>query len=151
MSNITLDQIKELRDRTGISIAQVKTALEEADGDMEAAIEALKKKGAEVARKKSSRALGSGVVRSYIHTDSKIGSIVILACETDFVAKNEDFKNLAYDLAMHIVASDPKDGQELLKQPFVKDPSKTVSDLVGEAIQKFGENIGIAEFYRMHI
>lgn len=105
---ITTEQVKDLRNKTGISIMQCKKALEEAQGDEEKALIILQKKGKEVAGKKSDRSLGSGVVEAYIHSNKNVGAIVELACETDFVAKNEEFKSLAYDLAMHITASNPK-------------------------------------------
>ena len=104
---ITTDQVKELRDRTGISIMQCKKALEEASGDMEKALVLLKKKGAEIADKKSDRSLGAGVVASYIHSTGSVGAMVELWCETDFVAKNEEFKALAREIAMQIAATNP--------------------------------------------
>ncbi len=104
---ITTEQIKELRDKTGISIMQCRKALEDAGGDMEKALVILRKKGAEIAGKKSDRALGAGVVSSYIHGTGTIGAMVELWCETDFVAKNEDFKTLARDVAMQVAATNP--------------------------------------------
>jgi elongation factor Ts len=103
-----MDAIKELRDETGVSVMQCKKALEEAAGDMEKARMMLRKKSGEIAAKKGDRALGSGVVAAYIHGNNSVGAIVELACETDFVAKNEDFKQLAYEIAMHVVALNPK-------------------------------------------
>jgi len=108
MSVISTEQVKALRDSTGISIMQCKKALEEADGDMDKARIILEKQSKAVAMKKSDRSLGAGVVSSYIHTTGSIGSLVELSCETDFVAKNEDFKKLAYDIAMHVAASAPE-------------------------------------------
>jgi elongation factor Ts len=105
---ITIEQVKELRDKTGISVMQCQKALEEAGGDMEKAIVLLKKKGAEVSGKKSDRSLGAGVVASYIHSTGAVGTLIELWCETDFVAKNEDFKNLARDIAMQITATNPE-------------------------------------------
>lgn len=105
--NITIEQVKELRDETGVSVMQCKKALEESKGDMEKARIILSKKRGEIASKKAARQLGSGVVGSYVHSNHLIGAMVILSCETDFVAKNDDFKKLAYDIAMHIAASDP--------------------------------------------
>ena len=104
---ITTEQVKKLRDSTGISIMQCKKALEEAGGDMDKARIILEKQSKAVALKKSDRSLGAGVVASYIHTTGTIGSLVELSCETDFVAKNEEFKKLAYDIAMHVAASAP--------------------------------------------
>jgi len=127
---ITTEQIKALRDQTGISVMQCKVALEEADGDMEKAIMILKKKGKDIAAKKSDRNLGSGVVASYIHGTGAVGTMVELLCETDFVAKNEDFKALAYDIAMHIAATNPEftsvddiseEDKARIKELFVKE------------------------------
>lgn len=105
---ISTEQVKELRDKTSISIMQCKKALEDAGGDMEKALVILKKKGAEIADKKGDRSLGAGVVSSYIHTTGTAGAMVELWCETDFVAKNEEFKTLARDIAMQIVATRPE-------------------------------------------
>ncbi len=102
------EQIKELRDLTGVSVMQCKKALEEANGDMEQAKVLLRKKGSDVAAKKSDRELGAGVVESYIHNTKKVGAMVVLSCETDFVAKNDEFVALARDIAMHIAASHPQ-------------------------------------------
>lgn len=103
---VSIDQIKELRERTGISIGQCKKALEDAGGDLEKAVVLLSKKGGDIAAKKSGRELKSGVVDAYIH-GGKVGAMVELFCETDFVAKNEDFKKLAYDIAMQVAATNP--------------------------------------------
>ena len=103
-----MDQIKALRDETGVAVMQCKKALEESAGDMDKARMALRKKSGEIASKKGDRALGSGVVAAYVHGNNSVGAIVELACETDFVAKNEEFKHLAYEIAMHVVAMSPK-------------------------------------------
>ena len=105
---ITSVQLKELREKTGISVMQCKTALEEAGGDMEKAVIILKKKRSEAADKKSDRKLGAGAVGVYVHNTNEVASIVLLACETDFVSKNEEFIALAKDIAMHVAATDPK-------------------------------------------
>ncbi len=105
---ITTEQVKELRDKTGISIMQCKKALEEADGDMEKAVILLSKQSKQIAEKKSGRNLGSGIIQSYIHTGGSAGSMIELLCETDFVAKNEDFQALAYDIAMQVTATSPQ-------------------------------------------
>ncbi len=105
---ISSDQIKELREQTGVSVMQCRKALEEAGGDKEKAILILKKKSRDIALKKSDRVLGAGTVQSYIHGNGSVGVLVHLASETDFVAKNEDFKKLAYDIAMHVAASSPE-------------------------------------------
>ncbi len=108
MAEITTEQIKELRDMTGVSVMQCKKALEEAGGDQEKALMALRKKSGEIAAKKGDRTLGAGVISSYIHGAGTVGVLIELACETDFVAKNEEFRALAYDIAMHIAAMNPK-------------------------------------------
>lgn len=105
---ITTETIKELRDKTGISVMQCKKALEEAGGNMGKALIILKKKSGEIATKKGDRALGSGAVAAYIHSTGAFGGMVVLSAETDFVAKNEEFRKLAYDIAMHVVALNPE-------------------------------------------
>jgi elongation factor Ts len=145
---ITTEQVKELRDKTGISIMQCRKALEEAGGDIEKALAILKKSGAEIAAKKADRKTGSGTVAAYIHSNGLIGAIVTLLSETDFVSKNEEFKKLAYDIAMQVAASDPADDKALLEQPFIKNPEVTIDDLIKGATQKFGENIKVSRFGR---
>ncbi len=145
---VTTEQIKELRDRTGISIGQCKKALEEVGGDMDKALASLKAQGAAIADKKSSRTLGAGKVSAYIHSNGNMGSMVQIHSETDFVAKNPEFRALADDLAMHVAAMHPVDLTELLEQPFIKEPSLTIKDLIQNHVQKFGERIEIARFVR---
>lgn len=145
---ISTEQIKELRDRTGISIAQCKKALEEAGGDMEKSLAALRAKGAEIADKKSDREIKSGAIGSYVHATGTLGAMLELNSETDFVAKNTEFKSLADDLAMHITACAPTTTEELLAQEFIKDPSQTVDALIKGLTQKFGERILISRFAR---
>src|SRR3989344_1498103 len=105
---ITTEEIKKLRDKTGVSVMQCKKALEEADGNFEKAIVILRKKTAEIASKKGDRELGSGVVASYLHTTQAVGAMVVLSSETDFVSKNDEFRKLAYNIAMHVAASNPE-------------------------------------------
>ncbi len=143
--------IKELRDRTGISVSECKKALDAAGGDMEKALGLLKEKSAEAAGKKSDRELGAGIVNAYIHGAGSIGVLVELACETDFVSKHEDFKAMAADIAMHIAAMNPVDLAELLGQEFIKDPSITVEACVQQGTQKFGERIVLSRFVRFEI
>jgi len=148
---VTSEQIKEFRQKTGFSIMECKRALEEADGDMKKAQEILIKKGAEKAEKKSDREAKQGLIETYIHNGGRVGVIVELNCETDFVARNEEFKSLAHDLAMHIAAMNPKDDKELSGQPFIKDESRTIDNLVKELVGKLGENIKIGKFARLAI
>lgn len=148
---ITTEQIKSLREKTNISIAQCKKALEEAGGDEAKALEILKSKGAEIAGKKSDRELGSGAIGSYVHSNNSMGALVLLASETDFVSGNTDFKTLADDLAMHVAASAPENLEEFMAQPFIKDPSLTIEAVVQGAVQKFGERVIIANFSRLSL
>ncbi|MDO8565375.1 MAG: elongation factor Ts [bacterium] len=130
---------------------QCKTALEEAGGDNIRAIAILKEKGAEIASKKGGRTLGAGTVVSYIHSGETVGVMLELLSETDFVAKNPEFKVVAKDIAMHIAAMKPADTTELLGQPFIKDPSKTIADIINGTVQKFGERTEIGQFVRYSI
>jgi elongation factor Ts len=127
---ISTDDVKKLRDMTGISVMQCRKALEEAGGDFDKAIVILQKRGAEIAAKKAGRTLGAGVVSSYIHATGTVGAMVELYCETDFVSGNDEFKKLAYDIAMHITASNPeflkteditKKAKDLAKGAFIKE------------------------------
>lgn len=140
---VTSEQIKALRDQTGISMMECKKALEEAQGDLPKALEILGARATAAAAKKSDRVLGAGTVASYIHNQGQVGAMVVLSCETDFVSKNEEFVGLARDIAMHAAAMRPADAAELLAQPFIKNPEKTVASLVSGAVQKFGERIEI--------
>ncbi len=155
-----MDTIKELREETGLSFAQIKKALDEAGQDKEKAREILSQFSAASAEKKADRELGAGVVAAYVHSNGTIGVLLELGCETDFVGKHEEFKALAYDLAMHVCAMAPTSvdnedgaGEEtaLLKQTFIKDPSMTVGERIASGIQKFGENIKVTRFTRYSI
>ena len=148
---ITTAEIKSLRDETGLSVMQCRQALEDAGGDRVKALQILKEKGATAAEKKGDRTLGAGVVVSYIHASGTVGAIVELSCETDFVARNPEFKAVAYDIAMHIAAMNPTDTGELLDQDFIKDSSRKVGDLINGAVQKFGERTEIARFTRFAV
>jgi len=191
---ISSEQLKQLREKTGISVMQCKKALQEAEGDMEKAIIILKKKRSEAADKKSDRELGAGAVGVYVHNTNEVAAMVLLSSETDFVSKNEEFIALARDIAMHVAATDPKfitkeevpvetiekakevfaaevadkpaDMQEkimagklssyfkdqiLMEQDFIKNPEQTISDMVTGAVQKFGENVSIAQISRVSV
>jgi elongation factor Ts len=188
-----MEQIKALREKTGAGVVEVKKAFDEAKGDEAKAIELLRKRGQDKAMKKGDREAREGIVIAYIHSNNSVGALVKLACETDFVARNEEFCELGRDIAMHIVALAPQYikpedvpsalvakeqdiwraqlvaegkpaemiekimvGKEekfrrdnaLLTQPFVKDSSKTVGDLITEKIHKIGENIQVGSFVR---
>jgi elongation factor Ts len=190
----TTEEIKALRDLTGVSVMQCKKALEEAGGDIEKAQVILRKISAQVASKKSDRTLGAGTVAAYTHAGGQVVGVVVLASETDFVSKNQDFSKLAYDIAMHVAAMAPqfitrdqvKDAdiaaakevfagevaklpeakrevalqgkidsylkdKVLLDQPFVKDASVTVGELVSQAVQKFGEKVEVVRMERLSV
>lgn len=148
---ISTKEIKALRDATGVSVMQCKKALEEAGGDLEKAKIILQKVSKDSVVKKAERNLGAGVVVSYIHTGGSKGSMLELLCETDFVARNEEFKNLGKEIAMHITAMDPENTEELLSQEFIKAPEKLIRNLIEEAVQKFGEKTEIGKFVRFSI
>jgi elongation factor Ts len=148
---ITAEEIKKLRELTGVSVMQCKKALEEAGGDMEQAKIILRKISKATADKKQDRTLGAGTVASYVHNQGEIGTILELNCETDFVARNEDFKQLARDIAMHVAAMNPENTEELLEQEFIKSPDKTIKNLIEEAVQKFGEKTEIGRFARFSV
>lgn len=145
-----LSAIQKLREKTGVSVIAVKRALDKADGDMAKAEEFLKEEAGDIASKKSDRETKAGIIQSYIHA-GKIGVLVKIKCETDFVAKNEDFQTFARAIAMQIAASEASSVEELLKETNFRNPSETVSDMVKEAISKYGENIEIAEFKKIEL
>lgn len=191
---ISSAQLKQLRDQTGISVMQCKKALVEAEGDMDKAVIILKKKRSEAADKKSDRELGAGAIGHYVHNTGEVASMVLLACETDFVSKNEEFVALAKEIAMHVAATNPtyitteelpadalekakevfapelegkpeemkekimqgkldsyfKD-QILLQQDFVKNPETTIAEMISGGVQKFGENIQVAQMARVSV
>ena len=163
---VSASDIKELRERTGAGVMDCKKALDEADGDVERAIALLRERGATLAEKKAHRQTSQGLVECYIHAGGRIGAMVEVNCETDFVARTDAFKTLAHDLAMQVAATGPLavseddlpagaegDPEELvlLRQPFIKDPSRTIGDLVKEAIAQTGENVRIRRFARFEL
>jgi elongation factor Ts len=136
---VSIDQVKKLREETEVSIGECRKALLEANGDFEKAKEVLKKMGKELADKKGSRNASQGIIDSYIHLNKKIGVLLELNCETDFVAESPDFKKLSHEICLQIAGF--SDETPLLEQPWIKDPSKTVKDLVDECVAKLRENI----------
>lgn len=148
---IDIRDIKRLRDETSTSIADCRRALEESSGNYDKAILWLKKYGIENAEKKADRKTAQGLVDSYIHQNSKVGALVSVLCETDFVARTSEFKHLVHEIAMQVASMNPKDVDTLLKQEYIRDNSKTVGDLVKEAIAKLGENIVVSKFSRFVI
>jgi elongation factor Ts len=148
---VDIKLLKKLREETKISIADCRTALEETGNDYKKAKEWLKKKGIEKADKKKDREVKIGIIESYVHQDKRTASMVSLLCETDFVAKTDDFKNLAHEIAMQITAMNPKDVASLLKQEYIRDNSVTIEQLIKTTIAKLGENIVINKFIRFEI
>ncbi len=145
---IKANQVKKLREKTGVSMIECKKALEESRGDEKQALDVLRQQGKVIALKKAARETRQGVIESYIHSNNKMGILLELNCETDFVARNSEFRELAHDLALHIAGMDSKDEKSLLKEPFVKNPDITVGDLIQEKITKLGENIKVGRFIR---
>lgn len=163
---LSTEAIKGVRERTGIGILDCKNALLEAGGDVEKAVEALKRRGVTIAEKKGERVASEGVIEAYIHHTGRIGVLVELNCETDFVARTDEFRQLAYNLAMQVAATSPRfiaveempadaalNPQEvcLLLQPFIKEPSRTVGEIIADTIAKVGENIKIRRFARFEL
>jgi elongation factor Ts len=163
---VSVQAIKELRELTGVGMLDCKNALEEAKGDLEKAKQILRRRGIAVAEKRAGRETIQGLVHAYIHTDGRLGALVEVNCETDFVARTDDFKDLAHDLAMQVAATEPRyvspdelpaDSDDdprdlcLLAQPFIKDPNRSVQDLINDAIAKTGENIRVRRFQRFQL
>ncbi len=141
-----IEKIKALREATGLSLNEIKKALDESGNNEAKALEALKTLGASMAAKRASREVKEGIVSSYVHSTKKTGAMVELLCETDFVARNQEFQELGRDLAMHITAMKPADAEECLAQPFIKDSERTIKDVISGAIAKLGENIQLGKF-----
>lgn len=147
---VTTAQIKELRELTGAGIVDCRNALEANDGDIHKAQEFLKKKGLEKAAKKGDRDAGVGQVFTYSH-QGRIGVLVEVSCETDFVARTEDFAQLGKELAMQISAMNPENVESLLEQPYIRDAKRNMSDVVKGSIAKLGENIVVRRFVRFQV
>ena len=148
MAAITSAMVKELRERTSAGMMDCKKALVESEGDMDKAIEWLREKGLSQAAKKASRIAAEGVVAQYVNEDASIGVIVEVNCETDFVAKTDNFLNFANSVAKHIALANPTDVDAMMAQKFVDDESKTISDMVSDATVAIGEKISIRRFER---
>ncbi len=151
MVKAKVDLIKQLRILTSAPVVACKKALEESGGDLKKAQAKLKKKGLARVAKKKGEAAKEGLIHCYLHSNGKIGAMVKLACQTDFVAKNRQFERLAHEICLQIAAMNPKTVKVLLKQEYIRDPQKTIGDLLNEAIAKFGENIKIEAFERLEI
>ena len=145
-----METIKELRKKTGAGVMDAKKALEESKGDMKKAEEIIRKKGVMKATKKSDREVKSGLVYTYGH-QGRVGVLVEVNCETDFVAKNPEFENLCKEIALQVASMNPKDVDELLGQNYVRDGNKKIGDLVKELIGKIGENIQVKRFERYEL
>ena len=163
---IPTSTIKELREKTGAGVMDCKKALLDAEGNVEKATEILHKRGLAMAVKKADRTANEGIIEAYVHLGGRIGVLVEVNCETDFVARTQEFKELAHNLALQIAAMSPQalspedmseesdeDPQTacLLLQPFIKDPNKTVQDIITETIAKVGENIKVRRFTRFEL
>lgn len=145
---ISIDLIRKLKEQTGAPVIRVKKVLEEVEGDEAKAFKILQKEGFEKASKRSGRETSQGLIETYIHHSGKVGSLVELLCETDFVARNELFRELAHNLALQVASMGEKDLEE---QEFIKDPTKKVGDLVKEVIAKTGENVRIGRAIRVEL
>jgi len=163
---VSAETVKKLRDLTGAGMLDCKKALEETGGELDKAKELLRQRGVAIAEKKASQETRQGLVEAYIHPDGRLGALVELNCQTDFVARTDGFRALAHDLAMQVAATDPQhiapeelpagsDGNPeelcLLVQPFIRDPSRTIQDLINDTIAKTGENIKVRRFARFHL
>lgn len=149
--NVSLDLIKQLRQTTGAGIADCRKALSEAKGDFKKAADLVKSWGIDKAAAKADRAVGSGLVETYIHAGGRVGAMVEVNCETDFVARTDEFKSLAHELSLQVASMDPKDVEEFLKQEYIRDAGKTIEQLVKETIAKVGENIVVKRFMRFEL
>jgi elongation factor Ts len=162
---VSLEAIKALREKTSASINDVRAALESAGGNEEKALQLLRERGAAIAEKRQGRATGQGRVEAYVHHDGRIGALVEVDCETDFVARTAEFQQFCRDVAMHVAAMNPRCVQAeeapagggdpasaaLLEQPFVKDPGTTVKELLKALIAKTGENVVIRRFAKFGV
>lgn len=144
------EDIQRLRELTGAGIMACKKAFEDANGDFDKAVALIKKQGFAKAAEKESRETKAGLVKAYVHND-RVGALLELNCETDFVARSDPFRELAHNLAMQIVAMNPQDTEELISQPYIKDEATTIDDLVKGVILKTGENIKIGRFTRYEL
>lgn len=148
---INFDQIRRLREESGAPVMRVKKVLEQEGGDEKKALKILKEEGFEKASKRAERETTQGKIEAYVHHSGKVASVVELLCETDFVARNELFLELAHNIALQVASMEVSDVKDLEAQEFIKDPSKKISDLVKDVIAKTGENIRIGRFFRVQL
>lgn len=147
----SLDLLKKLREETSAGVSDCRKALEDAEGDYAKAKQLLNERGLEKAKKKEGKETTEGIVASYIHSNNKVGVLIDLRCETDFVARTDDFKNLAKEITLQIAAMNPKDVNELLASAYIRDPKLSIQDLIKGTIAKVGENISISRFSRLEV
>jgi elongation factor Ts len=151
MSEVSAELVKKIREETGAGVMDVRKALLDAKGDEQTAKELLKEKGEAAVAKRSERETAQGLIETYIHSGGKVGAMVYLACETDFVAKTDEFKTLARELAMQVAAMNPTNVDELIDQDYIREPGKNVKQLVNEVIAKTGENIVVKKIARFSL
>lgn len=151
MSSISMADIKKLREKTGAGVMDAKKALEESKGDMKKAEAWVKEKGMARAEKKSDRETKEGYIASYVHTTGKVAALVEIQCETDFVARNEEFRSMAQNVAMQVASMNPETVEELLAQDFIKDSSQTIDQLVKALSGKIGERFVVSKFVRYQV
>ncbi len=147
---ISIEQIKKLREETDLSIGECQKALEEANGDLAKAKEILIKKGKKLAEKRLARETGQGIIETYVHPNKRIGAMVELRCESDFVGRSPEFQKLAHELCLQIAGITTEE-TAFLEQPWIKDESKKIKELIDEYIAKFGENIILKRFVRYSV
>lgn len=148
---VSVDLIKKLREQTGAGVADCRQALEESEGNLKNAMAYLRSKGMEKAEKKANRDTREGRVFSYVHATGKVGVVLTLLCETDFVARTDEFLNLGKELCLQVASMKPESEKALLKQEYIRDPKLTISDMIKLVIGKLSENIKIGEFFRTQI
>ena len=151
MANYTAQDVKKLREATGAGMMDCKKALDKADGNFEEAMELVRQRGLAIADKKADRETNEGYIASYVHANNKVAALVEILCETDFVARNEDFQVMAKDVAMHVVAMNPENVEALLADQFVKNPDVTIEELVKGVSGKIGEKFVVNKFVRYEV
>lgn len=145
---ISLETLKKLRSETAAGVSDCRQALEDSDGNYDKAKKLLLERGLEKAAKKEGKETSQGVVEAYVH-QGKVGVLVEVRCETDFVARTDEYKNLSHEIALQVCSMNPKNVDELLKEPYIRDPKLTIADLVKQTVAKVGENITVAKFTRI--
>lgn len=149
--DVSLDLLKKLRNETSAGIADCRVALSDANGDYEKAKNLIKERGLEKAAKKEGKETSQGIIASYVHQTGKVGVLVELRCETDFVARTDEFKALAHEITLQVAAMSPEKVEDLLKSPYIRDPKMVMGDLIKQTVAKVGENITVAQFTRLQL